>query len=808
MHRSSILAVLSLTLLAAGVGSSISVAESKPSAKDIAFFESKIRPIFASRCVECHGADEQSGELRLDTVAGMFQGGTSGPPVVPGEPDQSLLVVAIRYTNPELQMPPDEKLTPQQVKDLERWVKMGAPHPDYGKVKIQTNAENWEKDRDFWSFQPPVKPQVPSVKDASWPTTDIDRFILAGLEKKGLRPAAKADKRTLIRRATFDLIGLPPTAEEVEAFLADDSPQAFAKVVDHLLASPHYGERWGRHWLDVVRYADSNGLDENIAHGNAWKYRDYVVKAFNSDKPYDQFLLEQLAGDLLGPTDDYVVRNERLIATGFLSLGPKVLAEVDETKMEMDIVDEQVDTIGKALLGLTLGCARCHDHKFDPIPTRDYYSLAGIFKSTKSMDSFTKIARWHENVVATPADLEVKAAHDEKVAQKKKAVEAFIAAANEKVKESCKPDELPEKPETLYDEQTKSELKKLREELTALEKAAPEMPTAMGVEEGTITDLKVHIRGSHLSLGATVERGFPRVLQSTTPPPIGEKESGRLQFAQWLTDGSHPLTARVMVNRIWRWHFGEGIVRTPDNFGKLGALPDNPALLDWLACTFVEKGWSIKDMHRLIMLSSTYQMSSAFDSKAAAVDPENTLYWRFNIRRLEAEAIRDTLLAVAGTIDLSMGGSMLHVKNREFVFNHTSQDATTYHSNRRSIYLPVIRNHLYEVFTLFDYTDASVLNGDRSSTTVAPQALFLMNGDLVYEVCQAMAERALATSEDDKERLNQLYLTCYCRQPTETELARATGFIEQLTGQSQTSLQAWTALCQVLVSANEFIYIR
>lgn len=805
---------LKLTMLALlGLGVGVHAAEPKaPTDQQLQFFETKIRPVLANHCYDCHGPDEQSSELRLDTASGLFQGGGSGPPVVPGQPDQSLLLAAISHTNPELKMPPDEKLPAEHIENLKRWIEMGAPHPDYSKVQMQSDNADLETERQFWAFQPPRKSAVPTVKDASWPKNDIDRFILAKLEEKNLRPAAKADKRTLIRRATFDLTGLPPTVEDVEAFLADESDEAFAKVVERLLASPQYGERWARHWLDIARYADSNGLDENIAHGNAWRYRDYVVKSFNEDKPYDQFLIEQLAGDLLEPTGDRNVDYERLVATGLLSLGPKVLAEVDEGKMEMDIIDEQIDTLGRALMGLTLGCARCHNHKFDPIPTSDYYALAGIFKSTRTMEHFRKVARWHENPIPGPEDLKRQEEHKQKVAEKKEAIEAFVASANQLLLEKCDPPgKLPDKPETQYDAETKEKLKKLRDELAALEKAAPEMPSAMGVQEGQVMDLQIHIRGSHLSLGAKVKRGFPRVLVSTTPPPIGEKESGRLQLAHWLTSSEHPLTARVMANRIWRWHFGEGLVRTPDNFGRLGEAPDNQPLLDWLACRFVEDGWSFKQMHRLIMLSSTYQMSSEHNAQAAAVDPENRLMWRSNIKRLEAEAIRDSLLSVSGLLDLSVGGSLLTVKNRDYFFHHTSQDSTTYDTPRRSIYLPVVRNHLYEVFMLFDYSDASVLNGDRASSTVAPQALFLMNGEMVHDASTAMARNALQIA-DARQRIQDLHLRNYGRPASDSEIERSQQFVQMLQerwkDENDAELRAWAALCQVLVSANEFIYVR
>jgi hypothetical protein len=626
--------------------------------------------------------------------------------------------------------------------------------------RVATAADN-----DFWAFQPPAAPKIPGVKDDKWAKSPLDRFILTKLEANQLRPAPPADKRTLIRRATFDLIGLPPTRPEIDAFLADDTPDAFAKVVERLLASPHYGERWGRHWLDVARYADSNGLDENIAHGNAWRYRDYVVAAFNDDKPYDRFVREQLAGDLL-PTANEAERHERLIATGFLALGPKVLAEVDEKKMEMDIIDEQMDTVGRAFMGLTLGCARCHDHKFDPIATHDYYSLAGIFKSTRTMEHFTKIARWWENSIATTDE-------------RRRLAECSLVGGSHSL--------------------------------------SPTLPSAMGVTEGTISDVRIHVRGSHLRLGEVAQRRVPRVLADRAEPTFDSKESGRLQLADWLVRRDHPLTARVMVNRIWRWHFGRGIVRSIDNFGLLGERPSDPELLDYLAMQFVEKKWSVKAMHRLVMLSATYQMSSAPDAKAAEVDPENRLHWRMDVRRLEAEEIRDALLAAGDLLDPTMGGSLLQVKNREFFFDHTSKDTTRYDSRRRALYLPVVRNHLYDFFQLFDFPDPAVSNGDRATTTVAPQALFFLNSELVADVCDSMAAQVLKTpGNDDAARVQQLYRRTYGRTATEQEVARALAHITEVDAALETKetdtakrrSRAWASWCQLVVSANEFIYLR
>ncbi|MCH8047876.1 MAG: DUF1549 domain-containing protein, partial [Planctomycetes bacterium] len=725
---------------------------------DVDFFEKSVRPLLVKHCYECHSkqAEEVEGGLLLDSRDGWQRGGDSGPAIVPGKPDESLLLTAIGYDDPELQMPPEKQLADAEIAVLRRWIERGAvdPRDSEKTVKPRRGKIDIAAGRKFWAFIPPRDPPAPKVKNDVWPASPLDRFVLAKLESKGLKPAPPADKRTLIRRATFDLIGLPPTPQEIDAFLADDSTKAFERVVERLLSSPHYGERWGRHWLDVARYADSNGLDENVAHGNAWRYRDWVVAAMNRDKPYNEFLIEQLAGDLLPAVNDIKIRNDRLIATGFLSLGPKVLAEVDERKMEMDIVDEQIETVGRAFMGLTLGCARCHDHKFDPIASDDYYALAGIFKSTKTMDSFTKIARWHENPLETGEYRKRRDEHQKMIARCKQEIERLTQAAT-----------LPKK--------TKAELKRLRDELAKLEKSAPEVPTAMGAVEGTVANVRRHLRGSHLTLGETIPRGVPRVLTPDGTFAIDPKQSGRLELARWLASGDHPLTARVMVNRLWRWHFGRGLVASCDNFGVLGERPVNGPLLDWLAVRFVRSGWSIKQLHRLIMLSKTYQMSSAHDAASARIDPENRLQWRASVRRLEAEAIRDAVLAASGRLDRTMGGSLLHVKNREFFFDHTSKDGTKYDSLRRSIYLPVVRNHLYGLFELFDFPDSATVHGNRATTTVAPQALLMTNSPLVWESAEHWAAELLQGEESSNaDRIGKLYVTAFGRPPTKTEVTR------------------------------------
>ncbi len=739
------------------------------------FFETHIRPVLANRCYSCHGPQMQKSKLRVDSLEAMLTGGKFGPALVRGKPDESLLIQAIRHGE-SLQMPPRMKLPAKEIADLTAWVKAGAYWPNAMPVVVKAETKDSEpvftkEQLGHWAFQPVRKPQPPAVKNAAWARSPIDAFILAGLEAKGLSPAPAADARTLIRRVYFDLIGLPPALDEVDAFVKDFAsakPQAaLAKVVDRLLASPRYGERWGRHWLDLVRYADSNGMDENLVFGNAWRYRDYVVKAFNTDLPYDQFIREQIAGDLLTP-DAGRLTDERLIATGFLSIGPKMLAEDDPVKMEMDIIDEQVDTLGRAFLGMTFGCCRCHDHKYDPISITDYYALAGIFKSTKTMDNFKVVARWQERpLVATVDDPKMK-------------------VPEPKSKQPGKAD-----------------------------KKTPIGPVAMAVSDAKATDLRVHLRGNHMTLGKDSPRRFPRAFTALKQTPIDMTQSGRLQLANWLTQPEHPLTSRVMANRLWHWHFGTGLVRSVDNFGLLGDKSSHPELLDWLAGRFVESGWSMKAMHREIMMSSTYQMSAAYNEAAFEIDPDNRLHWRHNRRRLEAEALRDSLYVLGGNLDLTVGGSLFEAKNRAYVPGYPNGNYDKYDIPRRSIYLPVIRSALYDVLQAFDFADPSFPSGERATTTVAPQALFLMNGKIVHAQTRSWTTKLLDDkSLDDASRIRRMYLQAFGRPPSEKEIARSSDFVQRIESElvraktADARMQAWQSFCRVIVSANEFVYVE
>jgi mono/diheme cytochrome c family protein len=614
--------------------------------------------------------------------------------------------------------------------------------------------------RGFWAFQPVRDSAVPAVKNTAWVRSPLDAFVLAKLEAKGLQPAPPADRVTLLRRVTFDLTGLPPTPEEIESFVKDQSPDAFAKVVDRLLASPHYGERWGRHWLDVVRYAETTANDANAVMRYAWRYRDYVVEAFNRDLPYDQFLVEQLAGDLLPATSDRALTVRRIIATGFLMLGPKALAETDKEQARLDIVDEQIDVTSRAFLGLTVSCARCHDHKFDPIPTADYYALAGIFRGTEPFrDDVANASMWQEWPLPVG------------------------------------PGETP--------------------------------LVVMAPREGKPTNLRIHQRGNLFTLGPVVPRRFPQILTPRDKQPAFGSQSGRLELARWISSKDNPLTARVMVNRLWQHHFGTGLVATSDNFGARGELPSHSELLDWLASRFVERGWSIKAMHRLLLLSSTYQMSSRPDERALQVDPGNRLLWRMPRRRLDAESLRDSLLAISGRLDRTLKGDeaseflyregeVIDKKRDFFRPNQVKADHPFYtQSRRRSLYLPVVRNALPDVLALFDASDPNAVTAVRNDTTVASQALFLLNHPFVREQALAFSRRLLDAKLSDAERLALGYRLALGREPRDNERGDAAEFLKKYQSQAiakgrteaQAQTAAWQSLCQTLLCRNEFLYV-
>ena len=756
-------------------------------AQDHAFFEKHVRPILANQCFACHGphAGEGQAGLRLDSLAGILKGGRSGPAVVPGNAAQSLLIHAINHDT-LLQMPPKAKLPLSNIAVLTEWVNSGANWPQHETKPAPERAATAEsgeftpEERSHWAFQALQAPAMPPG------TTGIDALLGIGQAKAGVRPTGPADKRTLIRRATLDLHGLLPTPDEVLAFLDDQSGDAFARVVDRLLASPRYGERWGRHWLDVARYSDSNGMDDNIVHGDAWRYRDYVIRAFNQDKPYDRFVREQLAGDLLTDWGD-ANRAEGLIATGFLMLGPKMVGEDDPVKQKLDFADEQLATTARAFMALSVDCARCHDHKFDPIRSADYYSMLGIFTSTKTVLTYRVTSKLNATALAG-------ADEDRRLSEIEKRFDYhsdFVTNYNRATT-----------PELVVEAQQAAERDALAEYFT--------IPKAMAVAEGDVADLPLMISGNHLTPGPIAPRGFPAILAREQQRPISPQASGRLELANWLASNNHPLTARVMVNRIWKWHFGEGIVRTPDNFGKLGDLPDHPELLDWLALQFQASGWSVKSMHRLIMLSDAYQRSSSQPEGVAETDPDNRQFSHVGRRRMEAETLRDALLAVSDSLDLSVGGKTMPHKNfANLNAQSYSRDPMLYASRRRSVYLPVLRSALYEMFAAFDFANPSTSNGDRGSTMVAPQALFMLNSDLVEEASEGFAARLVReTTGSDAKRIALAHEIAFSRKAEVEEIENWSAFLTRYQAAAGDKAAAWKAMCRILIASNEFLYVQ
>ncbi len=633
--------------------------------------------------------------------------------------------------------------------------------------RIAPAATFTPEERQFWAYRPVENIEPPAVAKQDWVRTPVDRFVLAKQEPLGIVPAPLADKATWLRRVTFDLTGLPPTPEDAAAFLADDSPQAYEQVVNRLLESPHYGERWARHWLDVVRYAESTANDANAVMRYAWRYRNYVIDAFNRDLPYDQFLIEQLAGDLLPPTDAIDVNTQRIIATGYLMVGPKALAETDKEQSRLDIVDDQIDVTGRAMLGLTLACARCHDHKFDAVRTTDYYALAGIFRSTEPFQNEVRNASmWWE----------------------------FPVSQGDGV----------------------------------------EPLTVMAPKEAAPKNLRVHIRGNRFSLGAVVQRGFLQVIDSAHDPSgavdANQLGSGRLELARWIASPKNPLTARVMVNRIWQHHFGRGLVGSSDNFGVRGERPSHPELLDWLAVRFVESGWSVKAMHRLIVLSNTYRQSGNAATASLAADPHGTWLSSFPRRRLSAEELRDAMLAVSGKLDRAAGSN----ESGEFLVSKAENIGVMIMPNRvtaddpfytdfvkRSIYLPVVRNMLPDVLALFDAADPNGVTAQRNETTVASQSLFLLNSPFVRNQSRAFAERLPAdVQHSDEQRIEAAHRLAFGRAPTSAETAESLEFLQayflqayllssaaQARPEEERRLSAWQSFCQTLLCSNEFLYV-
>jgi mono/diheme cytochrome c family protein len=798
----------------------------------VELFEKRIRPLFIEHCYSCHSSEAKKlrGHLLLDTGAGLLKGGDSGPAIVPGNPGESLLLEAVRYTRKDLQMPPKAKLSAMEIADLETWVRMGAPVPRTSAGSL-AKAVDRTRAREFWSFRPIQKHPVPSVKDETWPVNEIDRFVLHRLEEKGLTPVEPADKRSLIRRATYDLIGLPPTPEEIDAFLADDSPDAFARIVDRLLASPHYGERWGRHWLDVVRYADTAGDNSDYPIPQMYKYRNWVLQAIAQDKPYDQFVREQVAGDLMGGADDRE-RRERIIATGYLANARRFGSLADPRYPWHLTIEDTIDNLGRTFLGLTINCCRCHDHKFDPLTNEDYYSLYGFFQSTRYPWAGIELYKAQQDLV--PLEFTDRALASAREHRQKLAALAAKLAQLDADKEAA--DKALLATEKLKDEAQRATrvaeiVKRLgqigkaigdaeKERDNFAKKPLPYEAAYAVSEEGMdgkkrVGNACIQIKGDPQRLGKEVPRRFPEVLGGMRLPEDA-KGSGRLELARWLTDPANPLTARVMVNRIWHYHFGKGLVQTPSNFGKQGKPPTHPELLDYLARRFIASGWSLKAMHRLMMLSRTYQLSSREDAANARLDAANDYLWHFRRRRLEAECLRDTLLAASGTLDRSMAGPHPFPDPQKWDFTEHNVFKAVYETNRRSVYLMTQRVYRHPFLGLFDGAATNASTDHRIVSTTPLQALYLMNDPFIHAQAKAFATRLLDDRPDDAARIRWAYLLLFGRPPNGDEETAAQGYLAQVRRKIQgdgvpaehQALSAWQSLARALFMCSELVYVN
>ena len=747
-----------------------------PTADDLKFFETRIRPVLVKHCYECHAADskELGGKLRLDTRDAILKGGESGPALIGGKPNASLIVQAMRFDGVE--MPPDQPLPENVINDFVTWVQRGAPYPQSVK-STDTPGEASDKST-LWSLQPVKNSPVPEVQNQNWPRGPLDHFVLARLNTAGLSPTRDAPAHTLIRRLSYDLVGLPPSMDDVEQFVIDyqrDGQAAVEQLVDALLASPQFGERWGRHWLDVARFGESNGndgLSRNPTFPHAWRYRDYVIDAFNTDVPYDRFLTEQIASDLL-PADSPEQRDRHLIATGFLAMASKP-AKAMNNNFDMDVVADQIDVVGSGVMGLSVACARCHDHKFDPVPTRDYYALAGMFTSTETMWGVAA----NEKLTAPATDL-----HVLKAAPHVLPPEGFV--------------------ETVL----------VLESNTGVPKPLPKpnwpvgTPLAMGVRDRSKpADCKVNIKGDAKKLGKAVPRGFLSTFESepATAIEVDRKQSGRLQLAEWLTSGRHPLTARVMANRIWLHLFGEGLVGTPDDFGVYGERPTHPQLLDHLATRFVDEGWSVKRLIRSIVLSRTYQLDSDASDELVRADETNRLLARHNRRRLDAESLRDGILQVSGQLDPEPADGSI-IRHRDILVNLAGNLHEP--SNHRSVYLCYLRSSPPPELAAFDLPDFTTVTGKRDLSTIPGQALYLYNSPFVIEQASSFASLVMSEADDNAARVRLAFRRALGREPDRSEVEQAIELVRLTKSDLESDVRAWASLCQAMLVSNEFRYV-
>jgi mono/diheme cytochrome c family protein len=791
-------------------------------AGQIEFFESKVRPVLAGTCQKCHGRLNHKGGLRLDSRDAALKGGDSGAAVVPGQPGASPMIEAINYRG--LEMPPTGKLKPREIEALVEWVKMGAPWPKEEAKSASPPRGDFtitEEDRRYWAYQPIGHPQPPPVRTKSWATDPIDGFILAQLEAKGLAPNPPAEPRVLIRRAYFDVIGLPPTPEQVEAFVADPSEPAYERLIDQLLSRKEYGERWGRHWLDVARFAQTNGYERDAEKPESWRYRDYVINALNADKPYDRFITEQLAGDELDePTP------ESIIATGFYRLGIFDDEPDNQAAAAWDEIDEMVRTTGEAFLGLTLGCARCHNHMFDPIPQEDYYRFAAFFRNVEPYGK--ALSRTHLGTndagIFTPV-----ATNAEFAAWQSRRAELSPRIAKVRAKLA----KLPKKGES------RPERQRLTSELARLKQSQDSvLERALSVREcgPPLRETRVLIRGNVATPGKRVEPRFLAILGGKAPKAIPVSFTGstdghslkpmlaeyglqptmglRRELAKWIADKDNPLTARVMVNRLWQEYFGRGIVRSTDNFGRAGIPPTHPELLAWLARDLVDGGWRIKRMHKRILLSNTYRMSSAATNpKAREIDADNDLFWRQNLRRLDAEALRDSMLAVSGRLNPTAGGRGIFPPLSRDVLATQSRPglgwgtSSVEEQSRRSVYIYLKRTLMVPFLETFDYTNTAESVGTRPITTVAPQALLLLNSEFADSQSRYLAERIRhETGDVASKQIERLFRLALGRLPTASEAKIANELLKRKPA-SEGAADPLCSLCLVVLNLNEFVYV-
>ena len=832
------------------------------SAESVQFFEAKIRPVLVEQCYRCHSVDGQAirGGLSVESKDALLAGGESGPAIVPGNLEESILWNAINYQ--DYKMPPKNPLPKGVIEDFRKWIEMGAPDPRVSSgivVHSKVTPEEVLKGKEFWSFKTPLKTAPEASQHSKWASTEIDRHVAQSWDKNGLAPASDAEPETLVRRLYFDLVGLPPSIKELQSFVANwkNNPEsAISQTVDELLQKPQFGERWGRYWLDVARYAESAGKEVDMTFPNAWRYRNYVIDAFNSDKPYDQFIREQIAGDLI-PTKDDKKFAEQLIATGFLAIGPKALIEQNPRQFQADLIDEQIDTTTRVILGVSVACARCHDHKFDPIPQTDYYALAGIFQSTETLFGGIRSQRNRQpsNLIMLPLDdpnPNDKPVSKTELASLKKQLEE----REKEYVEARRAQRQPEKPKeggaprssflsvAILDQL----VAQLSGRINTVDSDGKPMTLCMGVQAADRPrNAKLLVRGEIDQPAQEVPRGFVQVLCSD-PIKLPANSTGRREFAEWMTSRNNPLTARVMVNRIWQHLLGNAIVSEPENFGATGPAPSNPALLDYLAVDFMDNQWSVKHMVRSIVNSRVYRLSSVYDKSRFEADPENKYYSRANVRRLDAEAIRDAILAISGQIELARpkasliasfgttilgpngpamippgalavatGGDTKPASGRPDVMaairaggrnpNANPFEASNY---SRSVYLPIARNSLPRALDVFDFAEPSLVVGSREASNTADQALFMLNSPFVLEQSDALARQLIRMSSNQNERVSKAFVVVYGRPATQMELRTAAEFFrkaddgKRIIAPDQKVFQALSQFCQALLCAAEF----